>query len=335
MKKAVFLGAENINNNVYSNEIKQKLRSHYDFDFDGTIADESFEEFRDILNKAEYAFSTWGMPHLTKEQIMDYLPNLKAVFYAAGTVQKFAREFLECGISVFSAWAANAVPVAEYTFAQIVLASKGYFQRLHRQHLGDDWHHRNVPVDFPGAYEVKVGIIGAGMIGKMVIEKLKTLPGCRIMVYDPFLPDERASELGVVKTTLDEVFSECDIISNHLADNEQTKKMLTGKHFDMMRRGAVFINTGRGAQVDEEGLISALEKDNTKVALLDVTMPEPPEKGSKIYLLDNIFLTPHIAGSIGNEVHRMSEYMFEESLKFDRGEPTRYSVTLKMLETMA
>lgn len=79
--------------------------------------------FRDT----EFVFSTWGIPVFTEEEIKEYLPSLKAVFYGAGSVQKFARPFLNCGVKVFSAWAANAVPVAEYTVAQIILANKGFF----------------------------------------------------------------------------------------------------------------------------------------------------------------------------------------------------------------
>ena len=77
------------------------------------------ESFRDT----EYIFSTWGMPVFTEEEIKEYLPGLRAVFYGAGSVQSFARPFLNCGVKVFSAWAANAVPVAEYTVAQIILAN--------------------------------------------------------------------------------------------------------------------------------------------------------------------------------------------------------------------
>ena len=81
------------------------------------------EAFRDV----EIIFSTWGMPTFTEAEIKTCLPSLKCIFYGAGTVQKFARPFLACGVKVFSAWAANAVPVAEMTVAQIILANKGYF----------------------------------------------------------------------------------------------------------------------------------------------------------------------------------------------------------------
>lgn len=336
MSNAVFIGEwKGTTGNVYSAGVREKLYGFLNFETENVISKGEFDEYKDILSRAEYAFSTWGMAKFTREEIREYLPNLKAVFYAAGSVQHFAREFLEEGVAVFSAWAANAVPVAEYTFAQIILATKGFFHRLHRQHQGSEWSQRSVPLKFPGNYEFKVGIVGAGMIGRLVIEKLHTLDEVEIFVYDPFLPDERAAELGVKKVSLEELFAECDVISNHVANNPQTVGMMNGKHFELMKPHAVFINTGRGAQVVESDLIAALQTVPTRVALLDVTEPEPPLADSPFYTLENVFLTPHIAGSLGNEVHRMAEYMFEEAKAYDAGEETRYSVSLKMLDTMA
>ena len=117
--------------------------------------------------------------------------------------------------------------------------------------------------------------------------------------------------------------------------NGKTVGMLTGALFSLMKPHAAFINTGRGAQVDENGMIAALREVPTRVAVLDVTWPEPPAADSPLYTLPNVFLTPHIAGSIGNEVHRMAEFMAEECRRFDAGLPVRYRVTEAMLETMA
>ena len=111
--------------------------------------------------------------------------------------------------------------------------------------------------------------------------------------------------------------------------------MLNYGLFSKMRENAVFINTGRGAQVVEADMIKALQDVPTRCAVLDVTFPEPPVADSPLYTMPNVYLTPHIAGSLGNEVHRMAEYMAEEALAFDEGKPVRYNVTLKMLETMA
>ena len=334
MKNAVFFGGNRLRE-VYAPATVERLHSSLNFETEDTLTKADLERCRGILARTDYIFTTWGFPHFEKEEIREYLPNLKAVFYGAGSVQHFAREFIEEGIAVFSAWAANGVPVAEFTFAEIILASKGYYQRLHRQSDGAEWKNRSVGVSFPGSFEIKVGVIGAGMIGKMVIEKLKTLGRTEILVFDPFLPDEKAEELGVKKTSLDEIFSESDVITNHLANNPATVGMLNGALFSKMKPHAAFINTGRGAQVVEADLCAALEAVPTRATILDVTWPEPPEASSPLYTLPNVFLSPHLAGSFGNEVHRLSEYMAEEYEAFDAGKPTRYRVTLAMLETMA
>lgn len=283
------------------------------------------------LRDTGYIFSTWGMPSLTEEEIGAWLPKLKAVFYGAGTVQAFARPFLNCGVKVFSAWAANAVPVAEYTVAQIILANKGFFKTMG---YTDRAAARKTLESFPGNYGQKIGIIGAGMIGKLVIEKLKQYD-LEVLVFDPFLPDEKAVELGVEKADLPTLFSQCRVVSNHLANNAQTKGMLHGGLFETMLPWATFLNTGRGAQVVEEELIRALQARPDLTAILDVTSPEPPVAGSPLYTLPNCILTPHIAGSTGCEVRRMGVYMEEEFSRFQAGQPCRYEVTAKMLETMA
>ncbi|MBQ3075598.1 MAG: hydroxyacid dehydrogenase [Clostridia bacterium] len=289
---------------------------------------------RECFGDVRFIFSTGGMPEFDKEEIAEIFPRLEAVFYAAGSVQRFARPFLESGIQVFSAWAANGIPVAEYTFAQITLAMKGFYQATGIFKEKGRSASRDFVKNFPGNYDSVVGLIGAGMIGKLVIEKLCALR-LKVLVFDPFLPDEKAKELGVEKVDLATLFSSCHVISNHLANNEATRGILKKEHFAAMRPYATFINTGRGAQVSESDLIEVLQNRPDLTAVLDVTFPEPPEDGSSFYTLPNVFLTPHIAGSEGNEVRRMTDYMLEEAEAYLSGKATRYGVTLKMLETMA
>ncbi|WP_344914911.1 hydroxyacid dehydrogenase [Paenibacillus hodogayensis] len=291
------------------------------------------EAHRDALRDVEVAFSTWGMPLFTEEELESYFPSLRIVFYAAGTVQAFARPFLARSIRVVSAWAANAIPVAEYTVAQIVLANKGFYQasRHYKQSFGTA---RETSERYPGNFGARVGILGAGMIGRNVIERLRAYE-LTIDVFDPFLSEERASEMGVVKAELVELFARCDTISNHLANLPATVGILHKEHFDRMLPHATFINTGRGAQVVEEDLIRALREVPTRTALLDVTHPEPVREDSELLRLDNVVLTPHIAGSISREVARMGRYMAEECGRYLKGEPLRYEVKVEMLETMA
>ena len=153
------------------------------------------EKFADV----EFIFSTWGMPSMSEEEIKKCFPSLKCVFYAAGSVQAFARSFLACGVKVFSAWAANAVPVVEYTLAQIILANKGFFAHSREMKKGNREAGKVMKSAYPGNYGENVGIIGVGMIGSQVAERLKNYK-LNVLAFDPFLSDERAEKLGKQRT---------------------------------------------------------------------------------------------------------------------------------------
>lgn len=317
---------------VYSRELQEKLKNELTF-LTPVKSEEELESRKDELQSVDYIFSTWGMLALTKEQILTYFPNLKAVFYAAGTVQAFARPFLELGISVHSAWRANGIPVAEVTVSEILLANKGFFRR--RVKSRSEWTNQDPELRFPGNYGTKIGLLGAGMIGAKVIELLRPFQ-LEIMVFDPFLSDERAESLGVKKASLEEIFENCHIVSNHLANKPETVGIIRRDLLARMGEYSVFINTGRGAQVDMEALIDEMRAHPARTAILDVTDPqEPPKEDSPLYTLENVILTPHIAGSIGLETHRMADYMYEEYKAVSGGNPAKHAVSIEMLETMA
>lgn len=331
--KAILFGKDRVSlDRVYSREIREKIASVHTL-YPEPLDKTAFEARPEILREAEILFTTWGMETFTEAEIKIWFPNLKHIFYAAGSVQGFARAFLNCGVRVYSAWQANAVPVAEYTHAQIVLALKGYYtaRRMAK------WQYRRAQRfsnDCGGAFGATVGIIGAGVIGSMVAERLRQ-NDVRVLCYDPFLSEERASELGLRKASLEEIFEVCDVITNHLADKDELAGVLNGELFERMKPYATFINTGRGRQVDEKALYKAMKKVKTRTALLDVTFPEPKSPFHFFHRAKNIFLTPHIAGSLGKEVERMAEYMLSESLRIQNGEAPLYEVTIEKLAHMA
>lgn len=292
-----------------------------------TVKPEAFHDVR-------YIFSTWGMSVLTEEEIRAAFPKLECVFYGAGTVQTFARPFLARGVKIFSAWAANAVPVAEYTVSQILLANKGYYATSRLMSAGNVEESRKVRGCYPGNFGECVGLIGVGQVARAVIRLLRNF-NLRVKVYDPFLSREDAAAMGVEQCGLQELFETCMVVSNHVANNPSTVGMLHGVHFEAMRPYATFINTGRGAQVVEEDLVQVLRSRPDLTAVMDVTWPEPPVAGHPFYSLPNCVLTPHIAGSSGDEVHRMSQYMVQEFRHYTAGESCLYEVTAEMLKTMA
>ena len=321
---------------VYSKESQARIKSLIDMDLNDIYCQEELEANPEKFKDVEYIFSTWSMPGGTepKDDFGRFMPNLKAIFYAAGSVRYFAESYFKRNVRIFSAYAANAIPVAEYSVAQILLANKGFYQSSILAKAGNYEEAHKVSLAHCGNYDAKVGIIGAGMIGKKVIELLKPYR-LNIMVYDIFMSEEQAKEMGVTKVDLDTLFSECDIVSNHLANVPATVGILTKELFAKMKQNSTFINTGRGQQTDEDGMLEVFEKRPDICALIDVTIQEPPVEGSKFYTLPNVFVTPHIAGSQSNEVQRMSELVVDELERYLKGEKCLYEITAEKLKTMA
>ena len=282
------------------------------------------------LRELAVIFATWGMPAFSEAQLAQ-MPQLKAVFYAAGNVKRFAPPLIEHDIVLVSAWAINAIPVAEMVLAQILLTCRGYFRAV-RAYQAD---HDQAVKGFhrPGVHGETVGVIGMGWIGQRLTALLHQF-GFQVLANDPYLTAERAAELGVETVSLPALFERSYIVSNHIPDLPATKNVLDGALFERMRDGATFINTGRGAQVVEADLVRVLSRRPDLTALLDVTEPEPPEPQSELWRLPNVVISPHIGGTIGDEVVRLADCVIEEFVAWEAGQPLRYQVTREVLQTM-
>lgn len=344
-KKALFILNENSRDKIYGPEETARIRELVDVYAPMMTADE-VNGNPDVLRDCNIVMSGWGGPCIDREFLMN-APGLEAVFYGAGSIRGIVtEEFWEKDIPITSSWTANAVPVAEFTFAQIILCLKNTYRlnklytleypRLAAEAKNKEQAyldlHNNRKAD--GAYKTKVGIISMGMIGRMVCEYLKSLD-VEVLAYDPFISEERASELGASLVSLERLFRECNIISLHSPWLPETEGMIKKEYFEMMRPGASFINTARGAIVHEEGMIEVLEKRSDITAVLDVTYPEPPEPTSPLFTLDNVFLTPHIAGSMNDECRRMGAYAADELERYIKGEKLLYRISRKQFSTMA
>lgn len=287
------------------------------------ITPENFDGHRAALAEVEVIFSTWGFWAFSDAQF-NAMPKLKAVFYGAGATDYFARPFLERGIEVYSAWLANAIPVAEFCVAQIILGLKGFFRNTRELKSPAMFSHNEPAFCGPGSYGETVALIGAGAISKKVQEFLKPY-NVNVMVI-PSRPERRT-------VSLEEAFKTAFIVSNHLPNRDDNIKVIGEEHFRSMRPGAVFINTGRGAQIDEEAMVKVFNERPDLTALLDVTFPEPPVEGSALYSTPNIQLSAHIAGSLNDEVVRMADFMIDDFKRHFNGEQTLYRISEEMLMT--
>lgn len=333
-KRVVFLTSNQKQaERVFPPEMRQKIGETFHVTQEKVLTKKMLQNDPNLAKDANYIFTTWGMEQFTKDEIKVFFPHVEAVFYAAGSVQHFAAPFIESGIRVFSAFSANAIPVTEFTYAQILLAAKGFF-RAAKYCRFRRWAGFQYSDQCGGMYQTKVGILGVGAIGRAVAEKLQD-NDVELYYFDPFLPKEVAERLHLKEASLEEIFRECDVITNHLANKDELTGVLSGELFASMKPYATFINTGRGRQVDEKGLVKAMRKVKTRTALLDVTYPEPAHAFGRLHRCKNIILTPHIAGSNGREVVRMAQFMYEEAQRFCNGEALCYEVTEQMLKTMA
>lgn len=284
-----------------------------------------------LLEHVDIIFSGWGGP-LLDEEFLNAAPNLKAIFYGAGSIKyMITDEFWKRDIKMTSAYAANGVPVVEYALSQILFSLKR------------GWHYvlqtkkeKNLitKTDVPGAYGSTVGIVSLGMIGKSLCEKLQAFD-VKLIAYDPYVSDEDARKLNVELCSLQEVFQRSDVVSMHTPWLKETEGLITGEHFTSMKENATFINTSRGAIVREDEMIDVLKRRPDLYAILDVTYPEPPVADSPLYELENVILTPHIGGSMANECQRMGAYMLAELKRFLDGKELKWLVTEERSKIMA
>lgn len=290
----------------------------------------NFDRHAAALAEVEVVFATWGMIRFD-DRHFDAMPKLRAVFYAAGNVKAFAAPLVERGIVLVSAWETNAIPVAEMCLSQILLSLRGYFRSVRRYR--ELRTHQAKTFQRPGVNGATVGMLGMGKIGSRLTAMLRDYP-LRVIAFDPFLTAERAAALGVEPAGLDEVFRRSAVVCNHIPDLPDTRGMLRDEHFRAMPDGATFVNTGRGAQVVEDDLLAVLRDRPDLTALIDVTWPEPPDPASPLWDLPNLVISPHIGGTIGDEVVRLADTAIAEFEAWAAGRQLRYQVTADVLATM-
>jgi phosphoglycerate dehydrogenase-like enzyme len=236
---------------------------------------------------------------------------------------------------VSSAAAANAVPVAEFTFAAIVMIGKDVFRvrDAHRETRGRVPVSGVGPTGQPGTRGMRIGLIGASSIGRLVIERLQTLD-VAVAVSDPHLDDDEAARLDVTRMELDELFAWSDIVSVHAPELPSTRHLVNADRLARMHDGAWLLNTARGSLVDTDALTRECVAGRLN-AFIDTPDPEPLPPESPLYELPNVVLTPHVAGSLGNELSRMGDLAVAEVRRFLAGEALEHQVRADDLDRIA
>ena len=282
------------------------------------VADEDLVE---LLPGKTVLITGWGQPFLSKE-ILEHASELRLIAHTAGTVASFCGpEVYERGIRVVSGNDVFAESVAEGTLAYMLAALRRipfYDSKMKQGGWMDSF-------DNEGLFNKKIGLLGFGTIPHYLVDMLKPFR-CRISAYDPYVDAKEMQKLGVSKSEFDPIFTDNDIISLHLPLKPDTEGMVDEPHLRMMKPGAVFVNTSRGAVVDEAALARVLQ-DGKIHAVLDVYTEEPLAADSSLRSTPNTILLPHMAGPTFDRRVDAAGIVVDDIERFLTGEDLQHEIS--------
>ncbi|MDP6041990.1 MAG: hydroxyacid dehydrogenase [Candidatus Latescibacteria bacterium] len=313
---------------ILSDQDLEKLKGFAEVSINDEDRDIVDEEAAEFLKGMDGAMTSWNSGDLTPA-ILEGVPELKIWAYGAGTVKgKICEEAWEKDVVVTSAAPVIADDVAELTMGFITIGLRRVFPFSQAMSGGDK---KPSKTEAKSLFRRTVGVISASQVGQRVMRLLRPYEP-RILLYDPFITPERArNEFGAELADLETIAREAEVVTLHAPKLDATYHMWHETHFKLMQDDCVFVNTSRGANLDEAALIAELEKGRF-FAFLDVTDPEPPVKDSPLRSLPNVVLTPHCAGM---QSYRIGARKVEELRRCFEGEEQLFQVTRDMLDRLA
>jgi phosphoglycerate dehydrogenase-like enzyme len=331
-RKVLYLPPTPLSADILSPKAKETLESLGQVVWNESERNYTADELKALLPGADAVVTSWGSPTFTPD-VLEGADMLRVVGHAAGSIKNLvAKEGFDRGVLVLSAAPVIADSVAEYTLWAMLSMQRDLYKYDARlktdrdwRRAGDGWGH--------DLYYKKVGVVAASMVGRRTIALLKPFH-CDVMVYDPYLPDAAAAELGVRKVSLEELFATADIVTDHAPITPETEKLIGARHFRSMKDGALFVNSARAWTLDEEALLAELQSGRIRAAM-DVFITEPLPADSGFRDLDNVMLTPHMAGASVESRARLVQAVAEDMARIFAGQPSQLAVSWERLQTMA
>lgn len=280
------------------------------------------EEFRDALADVDVCVCGWNVPKFDAF-VLEKADKLKLIAYTAGSVARVVTDAVyEKGIHVLSGNDAFAVCVAEGTIGYMIAALRDLRgnERLMQENGWKPTLFRNRTL-----LEKTVGIVGYGTISRHLLTMLKPFR-VNVLLYSNHTSQEEAELLGVKKATLEEIFTECDVISLHCARSPATYHLIGDRLLSMMKPGALLVNTSRGDVIDEQVLTEHL-KTGRICAALDVYEKEPLSMDSPLRHMDNVYLQPHLGGPTMDYRRAAARIVLEDILRYRQGQPMENEIS--------
>lgn len=266
---------------------------------------------------------------ITKD-IIEAAKNLKIIGRAGTGVDNIDTEAAtQRGIVVVNAPGGNSISAAEHTFALILSLVRKIPQADKSVKSGKWDRKRFMGIELRGK---TIGVIGLGRVGYEVAKRAKAFE-MNVLVYDPYIPPERAKIIGAnLVGDLDELLEKSDIITIHVPKTKETEGMISRKEIEKMKDGVYIINCARGGIVNEKDLYEALIKGKVAGAALDVYENEPPSPSNPLFKLENVITTPHIGASTREAQISVGMIVANEIINMAKGLPVKNAVNLPSLE---
>jgi len=309
--------------------VEEELRRKYDLEWNEGDANWTQEQLMERLPGADVCITGWGSP-LFDERVLGAADRLKCIAHTGGSVATLVTGAVyEKGITVLSGNELYARSVAESVIAYALYALRD-IGKYNRMMLEEGW--RGDVFENEGLQDQKVGLVGFGAVARHTARLLQAF-GCEILIDADHVSPEEAASYGARKATLEEIMSQCKVISLHLAKVPETYHIINEKNLALISDGAVFINTARGAVVDEEALAKELGKGRFK-AVLDVYEQEPLPMNSPLRKMDNVLLIPHMGGPTTDRYPFIAKAIADGIGSVLAGEKSRLEITLDMMRRM-
>ena len=287
---------------------------------------------REALQDCDACITCWGTPAFTDDM---FGGKLRMIAHAAGSIKNLVpKSFWHTGCRLTSNAPVIAEDVAQTVLALILCSLKnlwGFASATENGQWsgGEKSHFTTRRLD-----GLQVGVAGASHAGREVIKILKPFK-CEIVLSDPYISPIEAKELGVKLVSLEELISGSDVVTLHAPPVESARHLINSRTAPMFKDGALFINTARGMLVDEKALVRELETGRI-FACIDVTDPEPPAPDHPFRKLENVILTPHIAGgSTFNGRQMLGDNSIREVYNYLTKGLIKYDIKEEMLDLMA
>lgn len=291
-------------------------------------------EYDSLLGDCDGFVSTWEIPALNPTALKN-AERLKIIAHGGGQVRFFLPEDvfdLRPDLRICNASNVMARPVAEHTLLMSIALLRNICFISRWAAGNEDWQayprEKNVSL-----LNKKVGIVGLGQIAGEFIELARPFK-VEFLVYSSHLSEQVAIRLGLKKSSLEEIFSTCDVITISAANTPANRHMINRDLLRLIRPGAVLVNNARGALIDEQALIEELESGRFSAAI-DVTDPEPPPMDNRLRTLPNVYLTPHSAGPTPDQWPWMTNEALEIAKACFEGRPVWNAIDRQRFSYMA